>query len=169
MEILLSTFFINKNRVLKNPNIKTTRIMSKKMEAFKRKLAEKRKAQNDVFLAENQLRENVTVLGSGIQYEVVEEGFGKVHPSIKDWVTAHYHGTLIDGKVFDSSVDRKKTATFKLNNLIQAWQQVVPLMVVGDKWRVVVPPSMGYGERQEGKIPRNSILIFELELIGIGR
>ena len=107
MEILLSTFFINKNRVLKNPNIKTTRIMSKKMEAFKRKLAEKRKAQNDVFLAENQLRENVTVLGSGIQYEVVEEGFGKVHPSIKDWVTAHYHGTLIDGKVLRSLVIRK--------------------------------------------------------------
>ena len=142
--------------------------MSEKMKAFKRKLAAKKKIQNEAFLVENQAKENVRVLASGIQYEVLEEGSGKVCPNIRDWVTAHYHGTLIDGKVFDSSVDRKKTATFKLNNLIQAWQQIVPLMVTGDKWRVVVPPSMGYGERQEGKIPRNSILIFELELISIG-
>jgi len=161
MEILLSTFFINKN-------IKTINVMSEKMKAFKRKLAAKKAAQNEAFLAENEARKEVTVLGSGVQYEVLEVGSGKVHPSIRDWVTAHYHGTLIDGKIFDSSVDRKKTATFKLTNLIQAWQKVVPLMVVGDKWRVVVPPSMGYGERQEGKIPSNSILIFELELIGIG-
>lgn len=139
------------------------------MEAFKRKLAAKKKAANEAFFAENQAKENVIVLGSGIQYEVLEEGTGKVHPSVKDWVTAHYHGTLIDGKVFDSSVDRNKPATFKLNNLIQAWQQVVPLMVTGDKWRIVVPPSMGYGERQEGKIPSSSILIFDLELIAIGK
>ncbi|WMX12824.1 FKBP-type peptidyl-prolyl cis-trans isomerase [Aureispira sp. CCB-E] len=143
--------------------------MSEKMEAFKRKLAAKRKAQNEAFLAENAQKETVTVLDNGIQYEVLEEGFGKVSPSVKDWVTVHYHGALIDGKVFDSSVDRKKTATFKLNNLIQAWQEVVPLMVAGDKWRLVVPPSMGYGDRQEGKIPSNSILIFELELIAIGK
>jgi len=143
--------------------------MSEKMEAFKRKLAEKRKAKNAAFLKENKEKENIIVLESGVQYEVLEEGFGKVHPSVKDWVTAHYHGTLIDGKVFDSSVDRKKAATFKLNNLIQAWQQVLPLMVTGDKWRVVVPPNMGYGERQEGKIPSNSILIFDLELIAIGK
>ncbi len=150
-------------------NLRHRVIMSEKMEAFKRKLIEKRKAKNETFLAENQLRENVTLLSSGIQYEVLEEGFGNVHPSVRDWVTAHYHGTLIDGKVFDSSVDRNKSATFKLNNLIKAWQEVVPLMVAGDKWRVVVPPSMGYGERQEGKIPSHSILIFELELIAIGR
>lgn len=143
--------------------------MSEKMKAFKRKLAEKKKAQNEAFLVENQVKETVKVLECGVQYEVLEEGSGNVHPSIKDWVTAHYHGTLIDGKVFDSSVDRNKAATFKLNNLIQAWQQVVPLMVTGDKWRLVVPPSMGYGERQEGKIPSNSILIFDLELIAIGR
>ena len=162
MEILLSTFFVNKVS-------KITRIMSEKIKAFKRKLAAKRKIQNEAFLAENEAKENVRILGSGIQYEVLEEGSGKFHPSIRDWVTAHYHGTLIDGKVFDSSVDRNKTATFKLSNLIQAWQQIVPLMVIGDKWRLVVPPSMGYGERQEGKIPSNSILIFDLELIGIGR
>jgi FKBP-type peptidyl-prolyl cis-trans isomerase len=162
MEILLSTFFVNKTP-------KITSVMSEKMKAFKRKLAEKKRVQNEAFLTENEAKETVSVLSSGIQYEVLEEGSGKFHPSTKDWVTAHYHGTLIDGKVFDSSVDRDKMGTFKLNNLIQAWQQTVPLMVVGDKWRLVVPPSMGYGERQEGKIPSNSILIFELELIGIGR
>lgn len=143
--------------------------MSEKMEAFKRKLAAKKKAKNEAFLAENALKEQVTTLDSGIQYEVLEEGYGKVHPTTKDWITAHYHGSLIDGKVFDSSIDKKKPSTFKLNNLIQAWQEVLPLMVVGDRWRMVVPPSLGYGERQNGKIPSNSILIFELELIAIGK
>lgn len=143
--------------------------MSKKIEEFKRKLAAKKKAQNEAFLLENAQKEVVTCLDSGVQYEVLEAGYGKVCPDEKDWVTAHYHGTLIDGKVFDSSVERKKVATFKLNNLIPAWQEVLPLMVEGDKWRVVVPPSMGYGERQEGKIPSNSILIFEIELIRIGK
>ncbi len=162
IEFLLSAFFNSIDIIISSS-------MSEKMEAFKRKLAAKRKAQNEAFLAENAQKETVTVLDNGIQYEVLEEGFGKVSPSVKDWVTVHYHGTLIDGKVFDSSVDRKKTATFKLNNLIQAWQEVVPLMVAGDKWRLVVPPSMGYGDRQEGKIPSNSILIFELELIAIGK
>lgn len=162
IEYLLSAFFNSIDIIISSS-------MSEKMEAFKRKLAAKRKAQNEAFLAENAQKETVTVLDNGIQYEVLEEGFGKVSPSVKDWVTVHYHGTLIDGKVFDSSVDRKKTATFKLNNLIQAWQEVVPLMVAGDKWRLVVPPSMGYGDRQEGKIPSNSILIFELELIAIGK
>ena len=162
IEFLLSAFFNSIDIIISSS-------MSEKMEAFKRKLAAKRKAQNEAFLAENAQKETVTVLDNGIQYEVLEEGFGKVSPSVKDWLTVHYHGTLIDGKVFDSSVDRKKTATFKLNNLIQAWQEVVPLMVAGDKWRLVVPPSMGYGDRQEGKIPSNSILIFELELIAIGK
>lgn len=139
------------------------------MEAFKRKLAAKRKAKNEAFLADNMLKEHVVTLECGVQYEILEAGFGKVHPTTKDWVTAHYHGTLIDGKVFDSSIDKNKAPTFKLNNLIQAWQEVLPLMVAGDRWRIVVPPNMGYGERQEGKIPSNSILIFELELIAIGK
>ena len=140
-----------------------------KLQEFKRKKEAEKKAKNEAFLKENATKESVVVLDTGIQYEVLEEGFGKIHPSVRDWVTAHYHGTLIDGKVFDSSVDRKKPATFKLNNLIRAWQEVVPLMVAGDKWRISVPPAMGYGDRQEGKIPKNSVLIFEIELISIGR
>ncbi|BDS10346.1 FKBP-type peptidyl-prolyl cis-trans isomerase [Aureispira anguillae] len=143
--------------------------MSKKIEEFKRKRAEKKKAENEAFLLANSKKDTVVSLDSGVQYEVMEAGYGKVCPSAKDWVTAHYHGTLTDGKVFDSSVERDKVATFKLNNLIPAWQEVLPLMVEGDKWRVVVPPNMGYGERQEGKIPSNSILIFEIELIRIGK
>ena len=138
-----------------------------KIEEFKRKLAEKKKAKNQAFLTENAAKESVTTTASGIQYEVLEAGSGKICPNPKDWVTTHYHGTLIDGKVFDSSVDRKKPATFKLNNVIQGWQEVLQLMVEGDKWRVCIPSALAYGERQEGKIPSNSILIFEIDLIKI--
>lgn len=140
-----------------------------KVEEFKRKLAEKKKAKNQAFLTENSQKETVQSTESGLQYEVLVEGNGKICPDSKDWVTTHYHGTLIDGKVFDSSVDRKKPATFKLNNVIKGWQEILQLMVEGDKWRVCIPPELAYGERQEGKIPSNSILIFEIELIKIGK
>lgn len=143
--------------------------MSKKIEEFKRKKAAQKQTQNKAFLLANREKENVTCLESGVQYEVIESGYGKVFPSTKDWVTTHYKGVLTDGKVFDSSLARNKPATFKLNNLIAAWQEILPLMVEGDKWRIVVPPNMGYGDRQEGKIPSNSILIFEIKLLGIGK
>ena len=143
--------------------------MSKKIEEFKRKAAQKRIAKNEAFLAENAQKEGVTALENGIQYEIIHEGKGRVTPSVKDWVTTHYHGTLLDGKVFDSSVERGKPATFKLNNVIQGWQEVLPLMVVGDEWRVYIPADLAYGERQEGKIPSHSLLIFEISLLSIGK
>lgn len=140
-----------------------------KLEEFKKKKAAQQRAINESFLTETTLKKGVVALGNGLSYEILAEGYGKVHPSIKDWVTIHYEGKLINGKIFDSSLGKGKPPTFKLNNLIEAWQRVVPLMVVGDKWRLVVPPAMGYGERPSGSIPGNSILIFELELLNIGR
>ena len=140
-----------------------------KLEEFKKKKAAQQQAANDKFLRDQTLKQGVVALGNGLSYEVLEEGHGNVHPSVKDWVTMHYEGQLVNGKLFDSSLGKGKPPTFKLNNLIEAWQRVVPLMVVGDKWRLIVPPAMGYGERPNGNIPGNSILIFELELLSIGR
>jgi FKBP-type peptidyl-prolyl cis-trans isomerase len=140
-----------------------------KLEEFKKKKAAQLRAANEQFLSNFTLKQGVVALGNGLAYEVIEEGHGKAHPSVKDWITIHYEGQLTNGKVFDSSLGKSKPPTFKLNNLIEAWQRVVPLMVAGDKWRIVVPPAMGYGERPSGNIPGNSILIFEIELISIGR
>lgn len=119
------------------------------------------------FLAENGMREGVTTLPSGLQYEVLVEGTGNM-PAAHDSVTCHYHGTLIDGKVFDSSVQRGQPATFPLNRVISGWTEALQLMCVGSKWRLFLPPHLAYGEQQVGAlIGPNSTLIFEVELLGI--
>lgn len=140
-----------------------------KLEAYKKQKRAKKLAANAEYLAQNAEREGVVTLPQGIQYEVLEAGTGRAHPTIRDWVTVHYHGTLTDGKVFDSSVERSKPATFKLNNLIEAWQVVIPQMVESDHWRLYVPPQYGYGDRAQGSIPADSILIFDITLLKIGR
>ena len=109
---------------------------------------------------------SVKTLASGLQYEVIKEGTGaKPKPTSK--VTTHYHGTLINGKVFDSSVERGQPATFPVNAVIKGWQEILPLMAVGAKWKVYIPSALGYGGRAAGEIPENSILIFEIELLNI--
>lgn len=129
--------------------------------------ASKKKSEGDKFRAENKKRKGVKELANGIQYEVLTAGKGD-KPKKTDTVTVHYHGTLIDGKVFDSSVKRGKPATFPLNGVIKGWQEVVPLMPVGSKWKVVIPPELAYGERGAGgSIGPNETLVFEIELIEI--
>jgi FKBP-type peptidyl-prolyl cis-trans isomerase FklB len=119
------------------------------------------------FLAINLLRPGVTELPSGLQYEVMTEGEG-VKPSSTDKVTCHYHGTLIDGAVFDSSVKRGQPATFPLNAVIKGWTEGLQLMATGSKWRFFIPPQLGYGERQvSAQIGPNCTLIFEVELISV--
>lgn len=109
-------------------------------------------------------QEGVKVTDSGLQYEVLASGTG-ASPKAEDTVVAHYHGTLIDGTVFDSSVDRGEPATFPLNRVIQGWQEALPMMKVGDKWRIVLPPHLAYGEQGAGGvIGPNATLIFEVEL-----
>ncbi|WCL82012.1 FKBP-type peptidyl-prolyl cis-trans isomerase [Saprospira sp. CCB-QB6] len=118
------------------------------------------------FLAENAKRPEVKVTESGLQYEVLKEGVGG-KPSISNKVKVHYHGTLIDGTVFDSSVDRGQPISFPLGNVIRGWQEGLQLMPVGAKYKLYIPADLGYGGRAAGKIPANSALIFEVELLAI--
>lgn len=119
------------------------------------------------FLAENGLKEEIHTTESGLQYEVLTKGEGTIHPSKKSNVTVHYHGTLMDGTVFDSSVDRGKTISFKLNQVISGWTEGVQLMVEGDKYRFYIPSNLAYGDRGVGSIPAGSLLIFDVELFEI--
>ena len=119
------------------------------------------------FLEENAKRPEVVSLPSGLQYEVLTMGDGP-KPTANQTVKCHYHGTLIDGRVFDSSVQRKQPASFPLNQVIMGWTQAVQLMPVGSKWRLYLPPHLAYGDRQTGPlIAPNSTLIFEVELLAI--
>ena len=119
------------------------------------------------FLRENGKREGVTTLASGLQYEVINDGTGP-KPTIEDNVTTHYHGTLIDGTVFDSSVDRGEPASFPVGGVIKGWTEALQLMAVGSKWKLYVPYDLAYGERGAGQqIGPYSTLIFDVELISI--
>ncbi|MBL4865213.1 MAG: FKBP-type peptidyl-prolyl cis-trans isomerase [Pseudomonadales bacterium] len=119
------------------------------------------------FLTKNALEPDIKTTDSGLQYQVLEEGTGSVHPTAKDKVTVHYHGTLIDGTVFDSSVDRGETIAFGLNQVIKGWTEGVQLMVLGEKTRFFIPSTLAYGNRKAGKIEAGSTLVFEIELLGI--
>ena len=119
------------------------------------------------FLAANKERPGVTELPSGLQYEVITEGNG-AKPTEFNKVTCHYHGTLIDGTVFDSSVKRGQPATFPLSMVIKGWTEGLQLMGIGSKWRFFIPPHLGYGDRQVSPaIGPNSTLIFDVELLEI--
>ena len=118
------------------------------------------------FLASNGQREGVTTTASGLQYEVLASGDG-ASPKATDRVRAHYHGTLLDGTVFDSSVDRGQPFETAVNSVIKGWQEALQLMQVGDKWKLFVPPELAYGEAGAGAIGSNELLIFEVELLAI--
>ena len=129
--------------------------------------AEKAGAEGQQFLAENAKKDSVTVTESGLQYEVMKEGAGEL-PKAADSVTTHYHGTLISGQVFDSSVERGEPATFPVNGVIPGWVEALQLMPVGSKWKLFVPSDLAYGDRGAGaQIAPHTALIFEVELIGI--
>lgn len=128
------------------------------------KAAENLKASQD-FLIKNKLKETVIELPSGLQYEIIIMGVGE-KPNASQQVTCHYHGTLVDGTVFDSSVKRGKPATFPLNMVIKGWTEGLQLMPQGSKWRFFIPPHLGYGNKQvSAEIGPNCTLIFEVELI----
>lgn len=124
------------------------------------------KEESETFLAENKLKEGVVTTESGLQYEVIKMGKGKT-PAATDKVRVHYHGTLIDGTVFDSSVERGEPAEFKLNQVIRGWTEGLQLMPVGSKFRFYIPQELAYGSSSAGSIPPYSALIFEVELIKI--
>ena len=119
------------------------------------------------FLAANKAKDGVQVTESGLQYKVIKSGSGAT-PKASDNVEVHYHGTLIDGTVFDSSVERGEPITLAVSNVIQGWQEALTMMKAGDKWQVYIPSELGYGERGAGAtIGPNSALIFDIELIKV--
>lgn len=124
-------------------------------------------AEGKKFLEENKKKPGVVELPDGLQYTVIKEGTG-VMPAATDTVIVHYHGTLIDGTVFDSSVDKGKPIEWPVGKFIQGWTEALQMMKVGSKWRLFVPPALGYGERGSGpKVPGNATLIFDMELLGV--
>jgi len=119
------------------------------------------------FLASNATETAVNVIEEGLQYSIIENGTGGVNPSLENTVTAHFHGKLINGDVFWSSVDLNEPLVIKPSKLIKGCQKVIPLMQVGDKWRVFIHPALAYGEEGRPGIPSNSLLIFDIELLDI--
>ena len=119
------------------------------------------------FLAENLQKQDVTETESGLQFTILKTGDGEL-PMLTDQVKCHYHGTLIDGTVFDSSVQRGQPAVFPVNGVIQGWVEALQMMPVGSKWRLFVPSNLAYGSRGAGGvIGPNSTLIFDVELLEI--
>ena len=126
------------------------------------------RAAGAAFLAENAKRPGVVRLSNGLQYEVMVAGTDTTKPTLKNTVKCHYHGTLISGEIFDSSVQRGEPISFPLNGVIKGWQEALQLMTVGSKWKLFIPSELAYGERSAGPvIGPGSTLIFEVELLGI--
>lgn len=119
------------------------------------------------FLAKNKANEGVIETTSGLQYQILTKGEGSVHPSASSTVKVHYHGTLLDGTVFDSSVERKEPISFPLSRVIAGWTEGVQLMVTGDKFKFFTPSTLAYGNSATGKIKPGSLLIFEVELLEV--
>ena len=123
---------------------------------------------NMKFFIENQEQEGINIVEKGLHYAVLNYGdMNSKSPELSDTITAHFHGTLIDGTVFWSSVDSDEPLTIELSKLIEGCQKIISLMKINDKWRVYIDPSMAYGDEGRPGIPSNSILIFDIELLDI--
>lgn len=143
-----------------------TRKMEEQQQAMT-KAADENKAASEAFLAKNKSRKEVTTTASGLQYEVIKKGSGET-PDADDKVNVHYHGTLPDGTVFDSSVERGEPISFAVNGVIKGWTEALQLMHVGDKWKLYIPSDLAYGARGAGpKIGPNQALVFDVELLGV--
>jgi FKBP-type peptidyl-prolyl cis-trans isomerase FklB len=142
-------------------------VIQQKQQAKAAELGAKRSQLAEQFMIANAEREEVTTTDSGLQYEVLEAGSGP-SPSGQSTVVTHYHGTLVDGTVFDSSIERGQPAEFGVNQVIPGWTEALQLMSVGDKWRIACPPHLAYGEQGAGdSIPPNTALVFEIHLIEV--
>jgi FKBP-type peptidyl-prolyl cis-trans isomerase len=141
-------------------------VMPKFVAALKAKLSEPAKKEAAAFLAENAKKQGVKQTKSGLQYKVVKQGTGAM-PKATDMVKVHYHGTFLDGKVFDSSVARNEPAEFGVDGVIAGWTEALQLMRVGDKWELFIPSDLAYGDDGNQAIPPGTMLKFEVELLGI--
>ncbi len=132
-----------------------------------KKVGQENLEKGNKFLEENKKRQGISTTESGLQYEIIKAGTG-AKPVDTDQVKVHYHGTLLDGTVFDSSVERNEPVTFPVTGVIAGWTEALKLMSVGSKWKIYIPANLGYGEQGAGgKIGPNSALVFEVELLEI--
>jgi FKBP-type peptidyl-prolyl cis-trans isomerase FklB len=145
------------------------------LKAFQQMMEESRSKQGDAakkegvdFLAANAKKPDVKTLPSGLQYKVLKAGNGP-SPVATDTVKTHYHGTFLNGEVFDSSVERGEPIEFPVNGVIKGWTEALQLMKVGDKWQLFIPSDLAYGPEGQGPIPPNSVLVFEVELLGVSK
>ena len=145
---------------------KTQEIIQTYAMRVEEEMSKKAEAENAIFLENNKKNPNVVTTESGLQYEVLQEGNG-VKPKATDMVKVHYHGTLIDGTVFDSSVERGEPIELPLNQVIPGWTEGLQLMSVGSKYKFYIPPKLAYAANSVGSIKPNSILIFEVELLEV--
>jgi len=141
-------------------------VIRQRMQVEAQQKAEAAAAEGRAFLAENAKRDGVVVLESGLQYEVLSAGDG-AKPTREDSVRTHYHGTLIDGSVFDSSYQRGQPAEFPVGGVIAGWTEALQLMNAGSKWRLYVPSELAYGAQGVGSIPPHSTLVFDVELLDV--
>ena len=142
-------------------------IVSKKMQELEQAEAKVKAAEGEAYLVENAKRDEVTTTESGLQYEVIVTGEGET-PTAASTVSVHYHGTFINGDIFDSSVDRGQPAEFPVGGVIAGWTEALQLMTEGSKWRLYVPYGLAYGERgSQGAIPPYATLIFDVELLAV--
>jgi len=143
------------------------RVIQDRKQALEAEQAGKRAELAATFLEANAAREGVSVTDSGLQYEVLEAGSG-ASPGPRSTVVTHYHGTLVDGTVFDSSVERGEPAEFGVHEVIPGWTEALQMMSVGDKWRIACPPKLAYGDQGAcNVIPPNTALVFEIHLIEV--
>jgi FKBP-type peptidyl-prolyl cis-trans isomerase FklB len=161
----LEDVFSNK-KLLIDP-VKGEEIINEYFQHIQKRKFEKNIIEGEKFLKENAAKEGVVTLKSGLQYKVIKEGTGP-KPKVTDEVTTHYHGTLINGTVFDSSVDRGQPSSFPVNGVIAGWTEALQLMNTGSKWRLFVPSALAYGARGASEqIGPHTTLIFDVELISI--
>jgi len=154
------------NKLLIDP-VKGEAIINEYFQHIQKRKFEKNIIEGEKFLKENAAKEGVVTLKSGLQYKILKEGTG-AKPKETDEVTTHYHGTLINGEVFDSSVERGQPATFPVNGVIPGWIEALQLMNTGSKWRLFVPSKLAYGERGASEqIGPHTTLIFDVELVSI--
>ena len=142
-------------------------IINEFFQSLQERMTEKAQGEGIAFLEANGKRAEVVTLASGLQYEIIASGTGAI-PTASDSVKVHYHGTLIDGNVFDSSVSRGEPATFGVTQVISGWVEALQLMPVGSKWKLFIPSELAYGAQGAGQaIPPHTALIFEVELLDI--
>lgn len=169
--ILAAAFIELKNKQTPVINeVKSNEIVNRYVMENRKLKTEKNLKEGEAFLEKNKAEPGVITLPSGLQYKIVKEGTGP-KPLATDKVTVNYQGTFIDGKVFDSSIERGEPAQFPVNGVIEGWKEALQLMSVGSKWKLFVPAKLAYGEQQQqgSPIEPNTVLLFDVELISIDK